>query len=307
MAAERVVFAGQSGVNALVAQVGIEKGFFEDQGIEIEHQMSRSGRASIDAVASGHADFGVATSPPLLAAIDRDLPLVIVALLSHGYSGKLIASNEYNELQHLEDFKGKTIGVQVGTGVHTVFQMAIDRIGLADSDFDIRNVRVQDMPAAMQGGEFDAVLGWEPGMRRIVEVGYGTEVVSVEDFERLADVTAPFVLFTTRRSVAERPEMVQQFIVAWAESQRYAWAEREDSIRHLRALLGDAFSHFDDKQLTELTYIYKYDRTVLSEADIDDIRNTGDFLFTRGRIATRPDLDTVNNNAFAERAEQLLR
>ena len=68
--------------------------------------------------------------------------------MSHGYSGKLIASNEYSELQRLEDFEGKTIGVQASTGVHTVFQMAIDRIGLTDSDFDIRNVGVQDMPAA---------------------------------------------------------------------------------------------------------------------------------------------------------------
>ena len=111
--------------------------------------------------------------------------------MSHGYSGKLIASNEYRELQRLEDFEGKTIGVQASTGVHTVFQMAIDRIGLTDSDFDIRNVRVQDMPAAMQGGEFDAVLGWEPGMSRIVEVGTAQKLSASKILRSWLTLTCP--------------------------------------------------------------------------------------------------------------------
>jgi len=140
-----------------------ERGFFAEEGLEVSQVFGERPTDTIPAALAGKVDFGYSGTPPVLAATANGAGLVAIGVFSHGYSGILVASKANANLKTLADFRGKRLGMQRGTGVTNVFLIALERSGLKESDFQISNLRIADMPTAMQGGSFDAVLGWDVG------------------------------------------------------------------------------------------------------------------------------------------------
>jgi len=302
-AADKVVMSVFPSTVAAPSSVGLVKGYFTEQGIDLESQWTTRGIDTIQGLVTGQVDMGVASLTPVLAARANGLPIVIIGLHSHGFPGYLVASKKNAHLTRLEDFKGKRIGVPVGTGIHTVLLMAIEKSGMKPSDFRIENTRVTDMPAAMQGDGFDAALGWIPYSTRVVAMGNGKVVMTPEQFEKLAGVTYPMVLITSEDTIKNKPEVLQRFMNAWAKSEKFVDQERNETVRILRQTLGERVKSLDDKTLMEILYGYKHDRIALSDADIADMRDTVSFLFSQKSIRSKPDLDKLLNDSFAKKAE----
>ena len=301
-AADKVVISVFPSTVAAPSSVGLVKGYFTEQGIDLESQWTTRGIDTIQGLVTGQLDIGVASLTPVLAARANGLPIVIIGLHSHGFPGYLVASKKNAHLTRLEDFKGKRIGVPVGTGIHTVLLMAIEKSGMKPSDFRIENTRVTDMPAAMQGDGFDAALGWIPYSTRVVAMGNGKVVMTPDQFEKLAGVTYPMVLITSEDTIRKKPEMLQRFMNAWAKSEKFVDQERSETVRILRQTLGERVKSLDDKTLTDILYGYKHDRIAFSDADIADMRDTESFLFSQKSIRSKPDLDQLLNDRFAKKA-----
>ena len=307
IAADKVVIGEQRALSALVSSVGIAKGFFAEEGLDVTQLFGERPTDTIPAVLAGQVDFSFSATPPFLAATASGAELVAVGVFSHGYSGHLVASKANAKLRTLAEFKGKRIGMQRGTGVTNVFLIALERSGLKESDFQITNLRVPDMPTAMQGGTFDAVLGWEPGMSRIVSLGYGERVISAEQFEKITGITYVFPLFATRTTVKNRPDVVQRFMNAWAKSLYFANANRGESLQVLRKTLGDAVKHMSDEELGGLVDVYQKDRVAFTPGDLDDFRIMQDFMLRDGQIKNKVDLSGIIDNSFAQKADQKAR
>jgi aliphatic sulfonates family ABC transporter substrate-binding protein len=300
-AADKVVFGEQNAMTAIISSVGLAKGFFREEGIDVERVFTTRGNEAIEATLAGKMDFSYAANSTFIAAVSKGAPLVAVGLFSHGYSGFLVASNSTANLRTLEDFKGKRIGMQRGTGVTSVFLMAVKRAGLKESDFKISNLRIADMPSAMQGGTFDAVVGWEPNMSRIVSMGYGKIVMTPEHIEKLAGVTYTYPLLTTKDMVQQRPDLVQRFLNAWAKSQRFALANHGEAIEILRNTLGDAVKTTPPQEMEKLAYVYKYDRLAFTDADLADLERMQEFMLQEGMISSQVPIASVVTNSFASR------
>jgi len=306
-AADKVVMSVFPTTVAAPSSVGLAKGYFTEQGIELESKWMNRGAETIQALGAGQVDLGLAAMTPVLAARARGLPIVVIGMHSHGFPGYLVASNKNSQLTRLEDFKGKRIGVPMGSGVHTVLLMAIDKIGLKQSDFQIQNARPPDMPAAMQGGGFDAVLGWMPYSTRVVAMGYGKIVMTPDQFEQMLGITYPLVLITTEDTIRNKPDVLQRFLNAWAKSEKFVDRERTESVKLLRGTLGDKIKVLDDKTVTDVMYSYKHDRVALNDADIADVSSTIDYLFAQKQIGTKPSIDRLINNSFAKKAEAMVK
>jgi aliphatic sulfonates family ABC transporter substrate-binding protein len=306
-AADKVVMSVFPTTVAAPSSVGVAKGYFTEQGIGLESQWMTRGLETIQALGTGQVDLGLASITPVLAARAKGLPIVIIGLHSYGFPGYLVASKKNSHLTRLQDFKGKRIGVPVGTGIHTVLLMAIERTGLKQSDFQIQNTRVTDMPAAMQVDGFDAALGWIPYSTRVVAMGNGKVVMTPVQFEELAEITYPMVLITTENMIREKSDTLQRFMNAWAKSEKFVDRERTETVRILRQTLGDRIKALDEQTVTEILYGYKHDRIALSDADIADLRNTEAFLFAQKNIEAKPGIDKLINNSFAKKAEAMMK
>ncbi|MBL8697933.1 MAG: ABC transporter substrate-binding protein [Alphaproteobacteria bacterium] len=91
--------------------VGQEKGFFKDEGLDIEIQQSPGTASSLTQVAAGTSTFGqaaaVTTCPPIA---DENASLITIGQLA--YKGFFeLASLPGKPLKHPRDWQGKTIGI----------------------------------------------------------------------------------------------------------------------------------------------------------------------------------------------------
>jgi taurine transport system substrate-binding protein len=304
----RVTVATATAVTAVPVLIAANKGFFQQEGLTVDVRRLAGGNETINALAANTVDFAESSHAQFLSAVAKGLPVAGISLVSRGFFGKMIAAPRNAQLTDLAQYKGKRIGIQVGTGVYTVFMMTLERQGLDPKDFTISNMRVNDMPAVMQSNDFDAVVAWEPQAKRIVESGRGVEVIGPARFEEMADITYPFILLTQRRILAERRDVVQRYVNAMARAQHFIRENRKATIDFYRSTLPpDVRTSVPDAELEDQIYgASRYDRVEFAPGDLTDLRRTAEFLAAQRSIDRAPDLATAIDLEIGRRAQPLV-
>jgi ABC-type nitrate/sulfonate/bicarbonate transport system substrate-binding protein len=302
---EAVVYGGSAATSRVIPLAGIDKGFFKAAGLDVTNKELTRGGEALEATVAGSIQFASAANSAVLAAAAQKLPLVVIGMVSHGFYGRVIAAKKNAALKTLQDYKGKRLGIQVGTGTYTIFLLALEKLHMQQSDFVLSNIRVADMPAAMTGDTFDAVVAWEPQASRILQAGNGVEIISPDDFEKLAGVSDPTLLVTSAQTIHDRPDLVQAFVTSYRVSQRYIDAHRAEAVAIYRKNLGPLAKDFSDADLTTLVFgPAHYDRLLLTDQDVAGIAEISDFLVKQKTLRSAPDLTKLIDMRFAKKAEE---
>jgi ABC-type nitrate/sulfonate/bicarbonate transport system substrate-binding protein len=307
--AEKLMLGRTFGVSQLPGLIAETKGFFKEQGLDVEYKSVSRGNVALGAMASGTLHFAESAHAPFLAAVSRDAPFVGVGIACRGFQGNLVAAPKNAGLKSLADFKGKRVGIQVGTGVHTVILMLLERQGLNADDFQFTNLRVVDMPAAMAApnNSFDAVIGWNPFMQRIVQGGHGKLIVPAKTFEDQAKITYPFLISTTKTYLKEHPDVVQKVINAYAKGHKYIRDHKEEAVKIYTADIQKRGGKLTEDMIRLMLFdTDRYGGAALSEADMADLTATRDFLFKAGKLKAKPDFANVINRSFGSKGEKAL-
>lgn len=302
----KVAIGMSQGVNRLPTIIAEEKGFFKKEGLDVTLKPLARGALAIEGLASGSLQFAESAHVPFFAAVAKGIPLVAVGVAARGYYGKLVANNKNANLKTLADFKGKSIGTQVGSGMHTIFLMLLEKNGLKESDFKITNLRVNDMPAAMASSpdKFDAVLGWEPSMQRIVQGGHGKVVIGAKQFEEMANITYPFVLTTTQQYLKDNEETVQKVLNAYARADAYINAHKDEARDIYIAEIKKRGASLDKDAVEVMLYeTDRYGGPAFTKLDLADLPATRDYLIKTGKIKALPPLDKLIDTRFGAKAE----
>ncbi len=305
-AQQKITVGMASGVNELTSLVAEQKGYFKEEGLDVERKPVPRGNLAVEAIAAGSMQFGEITDFVLFATAAKGLPLVAIGAGSRGFTGKMVAAPNHKPVKSLADLKGEHIGIQVGTGVYGVFLTLIKKEGLKESDFKISNVRVVDMPVAMTSSPpaFDVVFGWDPMMRRIVESGHGKEVISAAQFQQMAGITYPLLLVADKNYVAKNRDTVQHFVNAYAKAQKYIRTHPDDALQIYMAAVHKAGANLDEKDIkTMLFEVPKFNGVNFIPSDYTEFPRDRDFLFDTGKIKAKPDMKDIIDASFGDAAE----
>jgi ABC-type nitrate/sulfonate/bicarbonate transport system substrate-binding protein len=307
-AAEKVAIGMAAGLNRLPSLVAQTKGFFKEQDLDVDVKIVPRGQVAIEALTSGSVQFSESAHAPFMSAVSKGLPLIAVGVSSRGYLGKLVGAPKYAGLKTLADFRGKQIGIQVGTGAHTVILMLLEKEGLKPSDFNFTNLRVVDMPAAMAaGGRFDAVIGWEPGMHRIVQSGHGQVNIDADAFEKAAQITYPFLISTTRQFHKDHPDVVQRLLNGYAKADKFIREHHDEAVK----IYVDDINQHGGKLTADVAQAMLFDTDrfggpAFTAGDMQDLPATRDFLIKTGKLKALPPFDDIIDQSFGKKAEAML-
>lgn len=138
----------------IVAQ---EKGYFADQGLEVEIVPPADPSAPPRLVAAGQADLAVSYQPQLHLQIHEGLPLKRVGtLVATPLNCLLVLEN--GPIKSPADLKGKKIGFSVAGVEEAVLGAVLGKYDVALSDVEMINVNFSLSPSLMSG-QVDAVIG----------------------------------------------------------------------------------------------------------------------------------------------------
>lgn len=308
-AQESVTVGMANSVNQIPSLVAEAQGFFKDEGVEVTLQPVSRGTIAIEAVVAGSMQFAEVSTVAMLAAVDNGIDLVTIGAGSRGFTGKMVGAPDIGDVADIADLKGKRIGIQVGTGVHGVFLQLLEKKGLSESDFEISNVRVRDMPTAMaSAGTFDAVFGWEPMMQRTVQAGYGKEIISADQFQKMAGITYPLILVGDRAWVESHRDATQKFVNAYARAHKWIRENPEEALDLYTKYIADQGAPLDEEIVRKMMFeVEKFGGVHIIESDWSEFAETRDFLFAQGRIKSQPPIESLVDTSFGDAAEAKLK
>ncbi|MGE5689068.1 MAG: ABC transporter substrate-binding protein [Pseudomonadota bacterium] len=162
--------------NALPMDLGIKKGFFEEQGIQINKKTLQSGNDVVLAVAAGNGEIGYLGYVPMFIARTQGIPLTLVA------QSEVEGTNETDNWQNVlvkgsssirtpADLAGKTIAVNALKGVGEVMiKAALQKRGVNPSSVRLLALPFPAMRTALQNGQVDAIWTPEPFLSLAINV-----------------------------------------------------------------------------------------------------------------------------------------
>src|SRR5690606_6687042 len=138
--------------------LGKERGFYEEEDINLTIQEGRGSAVAAQVVASGDVDFGMSDAGSLMLAVAKGLPIKAVMSLLNT-SGFGVISLAKTGIESAKDLEGKTLAVSPGDALTQLFPAVIAANGLDESRIDLVFMDPPAKPVAVMEGRADALLG----------------------------------------------------------------------------------------------------------------------------------------------------
>lgn len=170
--------------------IAMDKGFFAEEGIEIELQWFDAAHPIAVSTASSKVDVGatgITASLYNMAANGQKLGIVAdKGREQKGYSSSalLVTTDNYNAgVKSLKDLKGKRIGItQKGSTFHYMLGRMLETQGMSLNDVEIVPLsKLSAVMAALESKQIDGCILNEPNITKVQKAGYGKLVVQVGD------------------------------------------------------------------------------------------------------------------------------
>jgi NitT/TauT family transport system substrate-binding protein len=214
----------KAGISKLIGYPGVpiavQRGYFKEQGLDVEMVYFDSAQPIAVAVASGDVQFGTAGMSASFYTLAGQGQLRLIA--SSGgdapgfYNLAYVASNKAYDagLKSAADLKGHTVAVtQVGTSLHYAVGGAAKRYGFTMNDITLKPLQSNtNVIAALSGGTVDAAV--MPGSPILGPLQKG----EIKLIGWVADVSPNLTgsaTFTSTKEANEHGDTVKRFLVAY--------------------------------------------------------------------------------------------
>lgn len=171
--------------------IGLERGYFQQEGIDLELIRFSNASEVIPSLATGQIEMASAGSNPATwNAIARGIPLKIVldkGTFRPGWGDQALAIrkavNEARPVHSLADMRGMTIALTPpgkATASGCVLAAGLQRVGMTLDDVSLSAINFPDMLAALSNGAIDGAMLNEPFLARALAQGTAVRAVDVD-------------------------------------------------------------------------------------------------------------------------------
>ena len=223
--------------NGFPLDLGIKKGFFEAQGIEIKKTTFASGNDIVIAMANNQGDIGYIGWVPAMIARTQGIKFTAVAAsdveaTSTTDNWQNIMVKGDSSIRTPQDLAGKTIAVNALKGVGEVMiRAALEKSGVDPNSIKLLAVPFPTMRTALANGQVDAFWAPEPFVTQALTLD-GARIVMAPG--PILSQYWPVGMYGAREEwIAKNPDLAKAFRTAMNQSLLYAQSHPDE----IRALL----------------------------------------------------------------------
>jgi len=195
----------------------VEKGFYAEEGIELEFDYSYE-TDGVALVGANDLQFSLVSGEQVPIARGQGIPIVYVMAWYSEYPVAVIAKSDQN-LKTPQDLAGKRVGLPGLFGANYVGLRALmDYAGLDENDLTLESIGFTQVEA-LAADTSQVVVGYianEP--IQLAAQGYELDVLQVADYLELVSNG----LITNEKTIAENPDLVQRMVRATMRGIQYA-------------------------------------------------------------------------------------
>lgn len=259
-----------------------ERGYFADQGLEVEIQEPADPSTPAKLVAAGKVDLAVTYQPSLTMDVAAGLPLVRAStLIATPLNTLMVLDNGKND--SLADLKGKKIGIAIAGNEEATIGTMLAQENVAFTDVQTINVGWA-LSSSLASGKVDAIWG---GLRN-----FETNQLALEGFKAKAffpeehGVPAYDELIFVANAKQHDDEAIKAFNKALEQATTYIVNHPQESWSEFVAYSPDTLNN----ELNQRAWNDTLTRFALrpSAVDLKRYDDYAQFMFDKGIIKTLP-------------------
>lgn len=282
----------------------IEKGYFEEEGLQIELVTGYGADKTMTAVLSDEADIGFMGSESSIYTYNQGAQDYVVnfAQLTQR-AGNFLVSREPIENFDFSMLSGKEVlGGRAGGMPQMVFEYILKKHGMnpsADLSID-QSIDFGSTAAAFSGGQGDFTVEFEPHATALEQKGDGYVVASLGTESGYV----PYTAFSAKKSYIEsNPDILQHFTCALQKGMDYV---KQSTPSEIAKTIQPQFAETDlDTITTIITRYYEQDtwkdNLIFEEESFTLLQN---ILEEAGELSTRVPYEALVNTTFARNAAE---
>jgi NitT/TauT family transport system substrate-binding protein len=139
--------------------LGKERGYFEQEGIDLDIQEGRGSGVTVQAVAAGTAQFGYADVPTMIKAAAKGAPVIAIGVALQTSPMSVMGFADKN-IKTPADIKGKIVAVTPGDSMSQIWPLFLKKTNLKDTEFQQVAGDAQTKLNAVINGQADLLLGY---------------------------------------------------------------------------------------------------------------------------------------------------
>src|ERR1700746_902106 len=210
----KMTLFGQPSVNNDSIWMALEKGYYQQEGLDVTYRLFPSGTTAFQSFQTGQGDIVMTGDLPSVQYFFRVKgDYRTIAVIERDAKGYVAVAQK--AITKPQDLAGKTIATRVGSTGSWFISEYLTKNGVDPANVVVRNLDTQVLPAALCRGEIAAFFIWQP-------IGSRTLEICPDKSHYLTDATG----------------YIQGYLVAGARPEWLASSQGKDTaIRWLRATM----------------------------------------------------------------------
>ncbi len=189
--------------------VAVERGYYADEGLEIEFDYSFETNG-VKLVGAGELPFALVSGEQVLLARAQGLPVVYVMAWFQDFP-IAVAAPEASDIRAPEDLVGKRIGIPLLEGASYIgIRALLHAAGMQEQDIVLDTIGFNQVETLVAGQEEAVVVYANNEPLQLEARGHPVSVIRVADYVSLASNG----LLTNEATLSENPELVRSMVRA---------------------------------------------------------------------------------------------
>jgi NitT/TauT family transport system substrate-binding protein len=275
--------------------VADEKGYFAENGIDIEFDHSLFESDAVKLVGTDELQFANVSGEQVILARAQGIPLVYVFEWWQQYPIAVVSKADA-DIRQLNDLGGRTVGLPMQSGASYVgWRALLTEAGLTEDEVVTEVIGFTQVAAVSEGVVEAAVVYANNEPIQLAQAGEAVNVIYVSEY---IDLVANG-LVTNETTLAENPEQVAGMVDALARGLADVLADPDEAFRisegYVEGLDGDS-AVAQRIVLDESIKLWEASR--LGQSDMAAWENTQAVLLETGLLTETQDLDAAFTNEF---------
>ncbi|MCK7545328.1 ABC transporter substrate-binding protein [Marinobacter bryozoorum] len=203
--------------------VGVQEGFFEEEGLEVSIASGRGSTDAITKIATGQADIGSADIGALMAAKAQDESLPVKAVYSiFNQAPHAFFTLAKNDISEMADMEGKKVATSPFTSSNAFLPLVLKENGMAEDAVNLTKADPGALGPMLMSGSTDAIIAWVTNIALFADQAEatGNELVVLPWSDAGLELYSSSVV-ASERFLSERPDVAKRFMRAFDKSLKF--------------------------------------------------------------------------------------
>lgn len=241
--AEKVqLLLAAEGTAMYYAYIARDKGFFEEEGIEVELLPGKGGTYVVQQVGAETVDLGIVAVNSVLPAWDKgiDIKMVYQVNVTNLFDFMVPEGSSVTDIKQL---KGKVIGVtDLGSGEVPMVRSILSSVGLnPDQDVTIRAIGADGISilAAFEKGEIDAFSGGAHDLISLYGKGFKSKSLLPEEYKTLPSTG----IIANGKIMKDNPKIVEKVSRAVAKATDFSINDPDTAYEIMKKAVPEQYTN----------------------------------------------------------------